>query len=934
MNWPLLRKGRAVRRLTLVLFALTVAIVAAQDPTQALPVDPAVRTGTLANGLTYFIRRNSIPEKRAFLYLAVKAGSIDEADDQRGLAHVVEHMAFNGSANFKPGELIAYFESMGVRLGPHINASTGYDQTVYRIDVPVDREDAFARALDALGDFAGRTTFDAQEVERERGVVVEEWRGRLGAASRIEEPRLAALFGQSKYAVRRPIGTSDSLQTFSLARLRDFYRDHYRPDRMAVVVVGDIEPIATEALVRSQFLDQPRGPDAARPVNPVPRHDDTRYVSLSDPEAQGSTVAIVQKRPLAPPRTIGEYRRGLVAALMFRMVNVRLATVSREPDAPFVGAGTSATVLGGATEIVTTSASVVQGSLTPALQRLATELARVTRFGFDDAEVERAKRDILATYDRFRADSGGFADRILGHYLFGQPLIPVQVEPAIVRSQLPWISSADIHGLAREVFAESNRVVVAASPARAGVTSPTAEALQVALTAGASAPVTPWKDSGGATTLMATPPVPGTVRARREIPEIGVTVLTLSNGVEVWLKPMSGPDFRVEFVSYALGGAGLAATDDFFGALSSAAFVSVAGAGGLTPVDISRIVATRVATVTPAMNASTHGVSGTTSVRDLETALQLTHLYFTSPNPDRSTFERLKATLASTVASAAEDPGRVFGVRRQQLNTLNHPRTRVATPETVARLDAIRIYSYFRERFANAANFTFFFAGGFTEQAITPLLGTYLGSLPSTGTADARLGGDWFQFPPTVVREVFKKGREPRSQTAITFFADTRSDEKQILTVRTAAAVLQVRLRELLREQLGATYTVTVDYSDTAPQPGYGTVAVQFACAPANAERLTDATLAAVESLRTNGPRAEELQSVKEAMRAQLKSSLGQSTFWAQSLQAMHMAGRDPRTILARDGSIAAVGVDEVTAAFRTYFPRDRYTVLTMLPEE
>jgi zinc protease len=308
----------------------------AADLSRPLPVDPAIRTGTLPNGLTYYIRRNNRPQRRVALRLAVKAGSIDEDDDQRGLAHVLEHMAFNGTKNFNPGELVAYLESIGASFGPHVNAYTSFDETVYMLDVPTDREGLVDRGFTALSDFAGGMTLDPKEIDRERGVVIEEWRGRQGAGSRMQAVYSRTLYGASKYVDRLPIGTPEVLKTFTPQRLRDFYEKWYRPDRMAVIVVGDLDESDAEKLIRSHFsaLRNPAS-NTPRPVHPVPLHAEPRYGIATDPEAQESSVAVVYKRPLTATRTVGDYRQSLVRALLHQMLNARFGEMARQPNAPF-----------------------------------------------------------------------------------------------------------------------------------------------------------------------------------------------------------------------------------------------------------------------------------------------------------------------------------------------------------------------------------------------------------------------------------------------------------------------------------------------------------------------------------------------------------------------------------------------------------------------
>ena len=343
----------------------------AQDLNTPLGMDPAIRTGRLPNGLTYYIRRNPRPEKRALLRLAVKAGSIDEADDQRGLAHVLEHMAFNGTTNFKPGELVAYMESIGSRFGAHVNAYTSYDETVYMLEVPTDREGLLSRGMQVLSDFGGGMTLDPKEIEKERGVVLEEWRGRLGVGSRVQTIQEPAIYGNSRYARRLPIGLPEVLRTFTPQRLRDFYRTHYRPDRMGVIVVGDIDPGEAEELIKVAFGPlRAAGRAPARPVYPIPPHTNTRFAIATDREAQASTVTVIYKRPIERLRTAADYRAALVQSLTQQMMNARLAEIARRPDAPFLGASTGGDTLGRTLEAFTMFARVHDGGIDAGLAAL------------------------------------------------------------------------------------------------------------------------------------------------------------------------------------------------------------------------------------------------------------------------------------------------------------------------------------------------------------------------------------------------------------------------------------------------------------------------------------------------------------------------------------------------------------------------------------
>ena len=871
------------------------------------------------------------------LRLAVKAGSMDEAEDQRGLAHMLEHMAFNGSTHFKSGELVSYLESIGARFGPHVNAYTSFDETVYMLDVPTDRAGTLTRGFEALSDFAGGITLDQAEIDRERGVVIEEWRGRLGAGTRMQEPQLRVLFGDSRYVNRIPIGTPEVLKGFPPERLRQFYRDHYRPDRMAVVVVGDIDPAEIERLITQHFSSLQAG-GAPRTVYPIPDHSDTRYASVSDVEAQGSSISVTHKGPLPPLRTAGDYRRTLVRSLMHQMLNARFAEIARQPDAPFLRAGSDDETYGLTVEAVSISARVNDGAAERGLRSLGEEIARVRQHGFGEAELDRAKRSALASYERAynergTTESGGYASELLRYYLSEEAAPGIELELELVRRFLPTITAQEIGVLAGELLSDRNRVVIATSPEKPGLVAITEPAMRDALAAGTSARVTAWRDEIGGRELVSPKPQPGKVTSRREIAELGVTVLTLANGVEVWLKPTDFRNDQVLFSSYARGGLSLVPPDDYLNASLATSLVGIAGVGGFTPIDLGKLLAGRLASASAYASSYSQGISGSSTPKDLETALQLAYLHFTAPNANPEAFELMKRRLEASLANQAQSPGAVYGERVRRVNTLDHYSARALRLEDLPRLDPEKMVSFYRQLFANAANFTFFFVGTFTVDAVTPLVEQYLGSLPSTGSADTRKGDMHLEFPGSVVRETVTKGQEPRSQTVITFFADTGLEEMETHRLQAATEVLEMRLRDILREKLGGTYSVGVNYSNTSPQPGYGVTSVQFGSAPENVENLTAAVMAEIDRLRREGPSADDVRAVKEAERNDLQTAVRQNGYWLNSLQGLHLLGRDPLGILRRGERADSLTQENVHAALRKYFPVERHTEVTLMPE-
>ena len=926
--------------LAVILAAASSVVPSAQDLERPIDLDPRVYRRLLPNGFMYFvqsIRRNATaqnptPQGRLVLRLVVKAGSIDEAQDERGFAHMLEHMAFNGSTRFAAGEMVSYFQSMGARLGPHVNAITSQDSTTYLLDVPTEREGVVGRAFEAMRDIAGGITVDPVEVDRERGVVIEEWRGRLGASSRMQAPRTAALFGESLYADRPPIGDPEVIQSFSAARLREFYRRQYRADRMALIVVGDVRETVVDTLMQDLFLDLPSS-SGPRVTPPIPLHAGTRFVAQTDPEAQGVSVSLVHKHPIPAGHTVGDFRRRLVRLLATRMLQNRLSEIDARPRSAIAGAAVADQVLGGGVGTVTIGAIVPNGG-TPqeTVAVLAEEVARLRQHGFTSPELERSRRDVLTEFERFPVDHRIISDALVRHYLFDEPVPGPVAALTLAKTFLPAISLAETAMVARGLFGEDNRVVTFSAPTVPAADALTGAALRAALEAGANRPVTPWRSTVATSDPPSTPrPAAGTVSARREIPGVGVTVLTMSNGAQVWLKPTSfGGDVLIGAIAH--GGASAASSADFVSAALSGLMVASAGAGGLNPSERSARLAGRVVRVAPVVSLITHGVSASARPTDVEQALELMHLYFTAPNLDPSGFEPARRLFETAFVNQERNP--VYGLIEavSRVTTNGHYAFRIPGLRDLADIDPVVMARFYRERFANAADFTFVIVGGFDVAAITPLLTSYVGSLPSTGAASPIARDVRPEFPASVVRETVRRGSDPRSQTVMTFPADTNQDEAEAGRARAAASLVQSRLMEVLREELGATYTVTATYADRVPPRGHGTITVQFGSAPDAAERLSAAVLTVIRRLQTDGPSESDLRAVKAMMSRALTTALSQNAYWMNALQQAALLGRDPgdipRALDVVDGLTGAA----LREAVGRYLPLDRHTVVTLVP--
>jgi zinc protease len=909
-------------------------------PTAVIPFDPAVTTGTLPNGLRYYVRRNSRPEKRLMIQLAVKAGSVDETDKQQGLAHFLEHMGFNGSKRFKPGELISTFEAIGSRLGPHVNAQTGFDDTIYMFQIPTDRQDIVEKGMQALADFAGGMALDPVEIDKERGVVIEEWRSGLGAGSRLRDQQIPVLFHQSKYAERLPIGKPEILKSFAPDELRAFYTKWYRPDRMAVVAVGDADPAMLEGLIKKEFgaLSKPTTAPPDRNY-PVPLHPDVLIKMATDLEATQSSVSIVRKRPSQPQDRVADYRRSLVASLMYEMLNERFDEISRKPDAPFLGAGAYGGNLSPTVDTFTLGASVQEGKIEPGLAALEVEANRVEKFGFGANELDRAKKWMLASYDRAYAErdkteSGSYVQEYINNFLEGEPSPGIAYEQKLVQALVPEITAADVTNAAKMMFSDTSRVILGVSPQKANITIPTEAQLKTALTLADAVAVAAWNDAASATALLEKTPDPGTVANRREIPELGVTVIKFSNGVEAWLKPTDFKNDQVIFSLNASGGSSLALPEKFVEAQLATGQVELSGAGGHRAVDLQKLTAGKIASASPFIALSSHGFQGSSTPANIETALQLLYIKFTAPGDDDEAFALIQRQLQAQVVNRLSSPGAVFSDKLSQVNTMGHYTAKPLTVDRIKALDRSAMTSFYRERFSNAADFTFFMVGAFKIDDTLPVLAKYVGSLPSKGTSSSKFKDVGITFPSNVERARVDKGKEPKSQTVISFAADPPIEEHEQTRVEAATDVLEIALRDILREELGETYSVSVRLAQSPPQRGGGHIEISFTASPDNVDKMIARVQQEVSRLQKEGPSQDLTTRAKETARREYETSVKQNAFWLGRLQSAKLLGRDPMLILSRLQRIDAVTPSILQDIFNKYFPAEKYTVVTLVPEK
>jgi zinc protease len=920
-----------------------------------LPVDPAVTVGVLPNGLRYYLRANGKPEQRAELRLVVNAGSILEDDDQRGLAHFLEHMAFNGTAHFARNEIVEYLQSVGMRFGGDLNAGTGYDETIYRLTIPTDTARVVVKALQILDDWAHALTIDPKAVEDERGVVLEEWRGRRGAGARIAERHDSLLFRGSRYADRLPIGLRTRIETARREEIARFYADWYRPDLMAIVVVGDFDKAKMEAMIRSQFADIPAPAAARRPrVNTlVPDNADAIVSVVSDPEATSSSVQVLLKYPRGEAGTVASYRRGLVANIYYSLLNQRLSEIAQRAGAPYIAAQGGAGELGRATSFFSLAATVTDNGIEAGLGAMLTEVERVVQHGFTTSEFERQKKSLLRSIEsayasRAATTSAAYANSYAANFLTGSSIESVEQSVALARELLPGITAAEVDQMAKvwrsnamtaagEAARVRNLVFLVSIPEKALMHAPDAKALLAVFdstlgTLAASArPLEPYQEKVSTTPLVAKMPAPGRIVSDRPIADVGMREWKLSNGVRVLLKPT---DFNADqlFVSgYSPGGTSLAPPADYVSAGLAGEVLAIGGLGEYDRVELQKKLAGTRVGVGVSLNQLYEGLGGNGSPKDAETLFQLLYLQFTAPRLDSTALSAFEAAARTNLANRAASPGAAYQDSMQAVLTQHSPFARPITVAMVDSIDAVRSLSFFHERFADASDFTFVIVGAFKPDSIRPLVERYLGGLPSIHRREK--GRDLGIRPPTgIVKKVVHAGTEPKSETRLFFNGPAEFSEATGYLLGSLSDLLELRLTQRLREQLGGTYGVNVGASLAREPYANYQVAVAFGSAPDRVEELTRAVFEVIESVKRDGPTAAELKEVTETQRRERETSLLQNQFWLSTIASYDQNGWTLGGVLALDRSIKGLTAAKVRAAAKTYLDTKNYVQVTLSP--
>ena len=859
----------------------------ALKPSDVLPLESKVRTGVLPNGMRYYIRYNAKPEKRAELRLAVNAGSTMENDNQQGLAHFVEHMAFNGSKNFKKNDLVNYLEGIGTKFGPDLNAYTSFDETVYMLQIPTDKEDIYKKGFLILEDWAHNLSFDSVEVEKERGVVTEEWRLGQGAFERMSRKYWPLMFKDSRYADRLPIGKPEILQQCKQHLLRDYYRTWYRPDLQSIIVVGDVDVDATEKMVKEQFGAIPKT-EKPQPVKswPVPDQKGLRVSVVSDKESPYNVIQLMYFEAPGSLKTYAEYREHIKQELINGIISARLNELTKKPNAPILYAGAGYYGYVRNKDAYNGFALFPNGKAKEAIEAVVTENERVKRFGFTASELERMKKQMLNDYEqrfneRDKTESKSLVSELVNLFLSGEAMPGIENEFNYAKQLMPGITLEELNSLAKKWVHPSGdnaMLVVMMSEKEENKVPTEAEVRQIFEKAEKNTAITKYEDKVVNKPLVAKLPTPQKV-SKTVDKGYGVTEWTLGNGARILLKPTDFKEDEILMTAYSWGGTNLYSDADYRSADASNAVQEQMGFGDFDATSLEKYLQGKSAGLNTGVGPVSEVLSGHSSKKDLETLMQLIYSAFAAPRIDEEAFTAWIQQQKGILQNVSSDPNQAFNDSVRYIMSGYHPRAKPETEASINEVKLDRTHQIYKERFSDAGDFVFTFVGSFKPEELKPLVEQYIGGISSNMVRESAkdLG---VKSPKGTLSKTIKKGNEPRSTVQLMWTGEVAYTRKNRFEARALGNLLNITLRENLREDKGGVYGVGIYPSLEYFPKGSYRFTCGFSCAPENVEKLIAAAREEIEAVRKNGCNSINLGKIKETLIKERETALKENGFW------------------------------------------------------
>jgi len=913
-------------------------ITIAEDP---IPQDTNVIVGSLENGLKYYIRQNSKPEKRVEFRLVVNAGSVLEDDDQQGIAHFNEHMAFNGTENFDKNDLVSFLEKTGVDFGADLNAYTSFDETVYMFQMPSDRQGLIDSAFMVLEDWAHNVSYKDEEIDKERGVVHEEWRLGLGADDRMMKEYIPIILKDSRYAERLPIGKMSVIDSCNPDVLRRFYEDWYRPNLMAVIVVGDIDPAYAEEQIKKHF-NKLKGPkeERERTVYNLPDNNQPLVAITTDKEATMTMAALLYKKKKLPYQTLNDYRLELRFDLYVKMINARIFEIIQDPDAPFLYAGVDyGGFLARSKDAFTMYAVTKENRINDAISLLITENRRVKQYGFTAAEFERQKAELMSNLgkefqEKDKTDSRRYVGEYVNNFLEGRAFPGIENELMLTNSFMPGITLDEINQLAFYMVKSENLVVLITAPDKEGVLVPTKEEVLATIADVENIQLDAYEEEAIAESLISGSLSGGTVVKAITNKTFGTTTLQLNNGIKVTLKPTEFKNDEILMTSIGVGGTSVVSDEDYISASFASQIMGMSGIGEFNNIALKKFLTGKKVSVQPEIGKLSQGISGKSVKKDLETLFQLTYLSFTEPRKDTTAFKTFVSQMETQFKFMLENPQMVFYDTLYKLATQNDPRTIVIpSAEQINSINLDKAYSFYKSSFANAGDFEFVFVGSFDVDEITPLITKYLGSLPA-GDGSSHWKDVSTDFPAGITEAVVNKGSEPKSSVAILMDGDFEWTMTNRLQSKLLMKILSIRLRESMREDQGGVYGVGARQQlSRYPKPEHN-IFINWGCGPENVDILTSTVFTEMQFLVDNGPGDVNLEKAKETYLRDLETNVKENKYWLNKIKDGIKYKSELASVEVLTKAINNSTKKDLQNAAKLYFTNDHYLKVVLMPEE
>lgn len=890
------------RILTLIVLSCLFAVqgVKAQyDMKAALPTDKEYRIGKLENGLTYYVRHNEEPKERASFYIIQNVGALLENDNQNGLAHFLEHMAFNGTKNFPDKGIIKTLEKYGVAFGANINAYTAQNETVYNISaVPTKDKALLDTCLLVLHDWSHYLSLENEEIDSERGVIGEEWRTRRNSGFRLRDQTSPVIFKDSKYAVRDVIGDLNVIKNFEYQTLKDFYHDWYRTDLQAIAVVGDFDIDEMEAKIKALFSKIPAVKDAQkRPFFDLPEHEETLFVVATDKEAQQSSIAVYNKiKGVDNSEKNHEYmRNSFIQNFYNAMINSRVGELMQKGNPPFIGGGLgySGFVRGYDAYFINATAKPNQEDI--ALEAILTENERVKRFGFNNSELERVKTNMLVNLEsaykqKDKTNNEEYIGEIKSHFLEKEPMVNIEYYYEFAKNVIPTITVEEVSAKAKEWNSPKNRVIVVSGPSENAKHLTKEEALAI-MDKVEKADLKPYEDAVSSSSLISKEIKAGKITSVKKLPEFSAEEWTLSNGAKVVFRKADYEKDQVSLSSFSKGGASLYGLDMLTSATNVSKFVGSYGLGEFDAITLNKLLSGKKASCSVNIQSRYEGVNGNATPADIETMFQLLYLRFEAPRFDKDAHGAVMSRSRAGISNMEKDPQKILKDSLSLIMTNYHPRTLIYNEAYLDRIDIDQIEKVYRDRIKDASDFTFFIVGNIEAETVKPLVEKYIGSLQSENRRENWVDSKVRAPKGKTVKEIELALETPKSTVVTYFIKEMPYNMYNSLCNDVLAGILDLRYTENIREKEGGTYGVGVNGNSTKEPFTSYSMMMSFDCDPDKANHLKSLIYLETEKLMKEGPTQEEVEKVVMNIQKNREQSKQHNQYWSNALYSYYMTG-------------------------------------------